>query len=725
MTLTQQFLIISILPFSFLGMVVYVWRYEVPRRQVLVRWTLTLIAAAIWTSNVLRFYGGVTFSSSLVFTWGIVGSYGFGMTALGILLTTLVHLNIPHSQGRIAVGLSIFLWLASLGLDPSIWPYQIPDFTLARQAIRHFDLWASVWIASWLMPIISAWILAQQTKAKYPISLYRNQVHYWLLVLTLFITGGVLASIRQTDQPVWQEVSVLFIILAAFSGSVSIVRSQLTDLQLAVRQVLSRLSGTLILFGLTWAALSFTVQAITNRPTDTDPNLLLTLAAALFAGLFIITYRIVNAITQRLFLPSPARRETAMTSYTNAVGNLPEPAQIGQLFLRIIQSSLSVDDAWIFVAEDGIGGRLVLRPLASLDTQPPDSVDFDSNSPFVSHLRKNASPLVQYDIDVLSAFDDLSETERAMLTEWQRVIFTPLSAGDRLVGVLAQGAKHTGESYDRRDLELLKSLAEQISPLLAQAQNLASLHRINDYLFQQNQELARKNTHLSELSHLHARFSGLISPDLRQPFSAIGAKLHELQENLADDEAHQQFVADLQQHINDLKASIDHLINSSAHIQQRDAFNFRPVRLDEIIQRVIRSLSTMAEARQVQVEFEPDSSVPHVLGDEQQLKEAVQHLLHNAIKFSNIGGVIQLDYALADGDVCLHVIDGGVGIPEEHLDSIWSGLAEARDDGSQRNGLGLALTQFIIAAHGGYVKAQSEPDSGSMFSIYLPMLLED
>ncbi|MFQ5420890.1 MAG: hypothetical protein ACE5EY_11085, partial [Anaerolineae bacterium] len=89
MTLTQQFLVVSILPLSFLLMALYTWRQDVQRPSLGDRWLFTLATATLWASSALRYYGGVSFSVSLVHTWGVIGSYLLSLTAVGILITTL------------------------------------------------------------------------------------------------------------------------------------------------------------------------------------------------------------------------------------------------------------------------------------------------------------------------------------------------------------------------------------------------------------------------------------------------------------------------------------------------------------------------------------------------------------------------------------------------------------------------------------------------------------
>ncbi|HEX6384244.1 MAG TPA: HAMP domain-containing sensor histidine kinase, partial [Anaerolineae bacterium] len=354
-----------------------------------------------------------------------------------------------------------------------------------------------------------------------------------------------------------------------------------------------------------------------------------------------------------------------------------------------------------------------------------DTVDFEYDSPFAHYLRLNPRPLVQYDIDTVGTFARLSESEKTLLNKLRRVLFMPLHAGNSLVGVLALGAKYTGESYDRRDFELLQSLSNQISPLLAQSQNLASLRQINNYVFRQNQMLAREKQHLRELSALYAQFIELVSPDLRRPFTVISKQMQQLEEKTGEIDPNQ-FINELNHQLVDIKTPIDNLITMAARIQMRSNFNFGAVHLHEITTTAIRNLRTMAEARRVKVEFSPDRTLPAVLGDEQQLLEAVQHLLHNAIKFNKIGGIVQIDCGVDGDDMYLRVVDTGVGIPDERLDQIWTGFKGLSRNGSKRgSGLGLALTRFIVSAHGGYVKAESKYGSGSVFSIHLPLVFED
>jgi signal transduction histidine kinase len=726
MTLTLQFLLIALLPLSFIAMIFYLWRARLRRRRLYGRWTLTLLLAAVWASSVLRFFGGLAFPDILVFNWGVVGTYALNFTAVTLLLTTLVYFNLPKGHGRVALFLSLILIAAAIALDPTIWGFYLPLFAVGGQRISQGGLWTAVWITAWLIPILAAWILTQQVKSNLPLSIYRNQVNYWLLVITLFVIGFAFASVQQVGQSGWQQLGILVIILAAFIGTLTLTRPHLPELQLASRQALSRIASSLIIFGLTWLALSVIVQTVSNLPAATvvsTQTLIITIAAALFAAFFTLVYRWVNEFTRRIFLRGQQKRAVALAEFSHITGNMPEPAQLGQIFLRLVQSNLTTDEAWLFKADEGPGGRLVLRPLASLDQLPYTPTDFSPDSPFSQHLRQNNSPLIHSDLDTVEQYETVPEAERELLNRWQRVLYQPLRAGETLIGVLALGPKYTGEGYSQEDLALLHGWAAQISPLLAQAYNLTSLRQINDYVFRQNQTLAREKQHLQELVNLYADFIEMISPDLRRPFTDIN---REMQKYQAKGEKEGQIVNEISQQIASLRAPIDNLITISARIQMRNQFKFEPVHLDQLAQEAIRNLHSMADARRVKIDFHADPTHAAALGDAPQLLEATQHLLHNAIKFNKIGGMVMVECGSEGSDAFLRILDNGVGIPDERLETLWDGFNPGGKNGNgRRAGMGLALAQFIIKAHGGRITAESKYGNGSTFTIYLPLVYED
>ena len=725
MTLAQHFLIVSIFPLSFLGLLSYLlWggqsTQQLPART---RWAITLFLLSLWSSVILRFHGGQIFSAEIIYGWGVLANYLLSLSALGLLLTTTSYLDIPRSQQIAANGVTILLIIVALVLDVHLWGFYLGNLSLGGQIVDQFDLWIAIWISSWWIAVFTALVMTLQKKRGAPSSLYRNQINYWLIVLILFLVGGSIASIQQHNRPIWQEIGILIILPAAIVGTISMASSQLPDLLLTVRRLLNRLSGTLIIFGLTWLALSLLTQWLANLPPGLSHNLVLVLVAFLFTGFFMLIYRLVNQLTRRIFLPTLTQRDVVFTDFTNAVGNLPEPEQLGHLLLRRIGSNLTTTEGVCFLAEEGPGGRLLLRPLTGTASVLPIAASFAADSPFVAYLRQARMPLVQHDLDNQPHFTEMGQPERDTLTNWGQLLYLPLRAGDSLVGMVALGPKESGEAYDLADFGWLVGLANQIGPVLAQARHLASLHQINRYVFAQNQELIRSRKHLLAILALQRDFIELISPDLKRPLLSLDQHIRTLATeappalNNTLNQAHEQ--------LNQIKKPLESLINTAHRIQKRDQFQFKQLHLDTVVRSAMRNLHTMAEARRVLIEYNIVQPIPNIYGDEVQLREAIQNLLHNAIKFNKIGGKIVIDCRVEGSNLCLRITDSGVGIRPDRLPHIWSGLEQLNTNGNgQRNtGLGLIVTQFVVTAHGGSVDTKSEYGSGSTFSIYLPLQL--
>ena len=104
-----------------------------------------------------------------------------------------------------------------------------------------------------------------------------------------------------------------------------------------------------------------------------------------------------------------------------------------------------------------------------------------------------------------------------------------------------------------------------------------------------------------------------------------------------------------------------------------------------------------------------------------RISQAIANLLDNAIKYTPVGGKIDIEAQQLKREILIVVKDSGIGIPREEIPKIWDRLYRGDQSRSQRGlGLGLSLLRAIIRAHKGQIEVLSEPGKGSIFSIYLP-----
>ena len=100
------------------------------------------------------------------------------------------------------------------------------------------------------------------------------------------------------------------------------------------------------------------------------------------------------------------------------------------------------------------------------------------------------------------------------------------------------------------------------------------------------------------------------------------------------------------------------------------------------------------------------------------------NLVDNAVRFTPEGGEVRIEAHRHNGSVEVSVADAGVGIPPEALPRLFERFyrvdpARAREDGG--TGIGLAIARSVVEAHGGTIRAESEPGQGSTFTFDLPV----
>lgn len=740
MTLLQQLSLVGLFPAAFVALAVATARAKGLRPAVKRPWLLALLTAGVWSSAIASHYlaAGLALSAAIPYTWQVIGYHALSLLPLWLLWTTLTYTATAPATRRTALVLSALLWLAALALDPAIWRYDFPPVTILGRQLRFFDIWGGLWVGAWLMPLAIAWDASARAFRRLPASLYRNQLHYWWLALTLFVAGGALALARQTEQVPWQEAGALFMLAGAGAGLIALGRSRAPDLYLFLRRALRQLSGAAVLFVLVGALLWLVRREPLGRSLTQDVGGIV-VAAGLFTFVYLLLRRLLQGLADSALLPEP--RLKRMTSELQR--SRLEPEAVGHLILALANRYLGSGERWLFTAESGVGGQLVLRPLTYQGSLRPETAVFASNSPFALHLKERERPLIYQDIGALTAFDALPAGERAVLSHWGREAFLPLRHDDQLVGVLALGGREDNFAYRSGDLARLAALGKELAGPLHEALRLMALRRITNRLFEDGELLLREKQVLEQENALQSHFIALISPRLRRPLKQIDSAWQALETRLAAAEPaavegealpagrpqRRSFPAppeeELGAAIQELRTLIDHLITLAGRVDRLGPLQWESLYLDDLCRKVISGLTPMAEARRVIINYSGRSRVPPVTGDAERLMEAIRHLLHNAVKFSKIGGEVTVNCSEQGADLCLEIVDSGVGIPEDRLAHIWSGFGDATTRATGGGlGLGLPLARAIILAHGGRIAVTSKHGAGATVTLHLPLTLD-
>jgi C4-dicarboxylate-specific signal transduction histidine kinase len=149
------------------------------------------------------------------------------------------------------------------------------------------------------------------------------------------------------------------------------------------------------------------------------------------------------------------------------------------------------------------------------------------------------------------------------------------------------------------------------------------------------------------------------------------------------------------------------------------SYECQPLDLNAICQAVQVLMHKRLQDAHVSLHLGLSSPLPLICGDSNQIKQVLLNLLLNAVEAMPVqGGNIVLGTASANGQVAIRVVDDGPGIPEELREKLFEPLFTTKTRGL---GLGLAISQEIIQRHGGEIRAESDPEAGTVFTVSLPV----
>jgi len=146
------------------------------------------------------------------------------------------------------------------------------------------------------------------------------------------------------------------------------------------------------------------------------------------------------------------------------------------------------------------------------------------------------------------------------------------------------------------------------------------------------------------------------------------------------------------------------------------------IELESAIEESIESHLVLAEEKQIELRDAIEDALPKVLADRARILQVLGNLVGNALKFTAEGGVVTVEAARTrDGVVRFAVRDTGQGIPAEDLPHVFDRFWKAGRGNRAGAGLGLAIAQGIVDAHGGRMWAESVEGAGSVFHFELPV----
>jgi PAS domain S-box-containing protein len=384
------------------------------------------------------------------------------------------------------------------------------------------------------------------------------------------------------------------------------------------------------------------------------------------------------------------------------------------------------------VERDGIGGAVLFLPEGLRDGAPPlvargiVATKRGSDVPSAGLLDE---PSFQHFLEEAQAelgatgrailFHDLDEMPAALRTALPGAGFrhlaslpVPLSIDGGVLVLLALEPLRIGEAT----LHTLTAIAAQVGWAVENARLLA---------------LTAKVQVREEVDALRTRFLADVSHEFRTPIGLIRSASQSL---LATDvrfppQVRAEMLRIIEAETGRLETLVEDLLLLSRGEEYMLELQHRPFDLVPVARAAVERLSPR---RAKGPSYELRCHIPEepllVFGDPSALSRILSNLLTNAVKYSPDGGVVTVDVARQDGMALIRVRDEGIGIPQEHLRSLFERFYRVPNEITKRRrgvGLGLAVCKALVEAHGGRIWVESRVGEGSTFSFTIPLAEDD
>jgi two-component system sensor histidine kinase GlrK len=232
---------------------------------------------------------------------------------------------------------------------------------------------------------------------------------------------------------------------------------------------------------------------------------------------------------------------------------------------------------------------------------------------------------------------------------------------------------------------------------------------------------------LKELDHMKIDFISHVSHKLRTPLTAIREASSMLLEDdyVTDSEKRDELLIITKSECETLIDSVNSILDLSRMEAKMMEYHFRNCDLFSEIQRTVLRLAPIAIGKKIGFELKPFPELPQVRIDQGRVRQVVENLLENALKYTPQGGAVTIEASLHDHGkewIQVSVSDTGCGISLEHLERIFEKFQRIENgkETIRGTGLGLSIAKHVIAAHGGKIWVQSERGKGSTFFFTLP-----
>ncbi|WP_341522617.1 ATP-binding protein [Pseudomonas sp. G.S.17] len=236
-------------------------------------------------------------------------------------------------------------------------------------------------------------------------------------------------------------------------------------------------------------------------------------------------------------------------------------------------------------------------------------------------------------------------------------------------------------------------------------------------------DLERQVHREQEAVRLRDELVAVVSHDLRNPMSIIIMQCGMLQrwatsDSIVENGRIRGALGTIEKATTRINSLLEDLLDTAKIDSGRYQLSCFPLTVTSLLEESCSLLVTLTADKNIELNCTAEPGLV-IDADPERIFQVLSNLVGNAIKFTPQGGQINIAATRNGDDVLFRVSDNGIGIPAEHLPHIFQRYWSVKKGNPNGNGLGLYISQGIIAAHGGQLRVQSGPGPGSVFTFNL------
>ncbi len=229
-----------------------------------------------------------------------------------------------------------------------------------------------------------------------------------------------------------------------------------------------------------------------------------------------------------------------------------------------------------------------------------------------------------------------------------------------------------------------------------------------------------KSQHTDILAAAKARqdFTANVSHELKTPLTAISGYAELLDGGMVGTDQQKHFYQEIRKNADRLLALINDIIKLSELDQREYEPTFEELELYDAARECMEELTISARRRNVSILLEGEAC--HIRGNRDMIKELIENLAQNAIRYNNPGGKVSISIVKKDGRAMLTVKDNGIGIPASEQQRVFERfyrVDKSRSKATGGTGLGLAIVKHIVGIHDAKIELDSAPDVGTSVTV--------